>query len=52
MQEERRAAARALAGWRGMVAQSLQAQVNTGDLSQRIRSLDAAWARFDKAHVR
>ena len=56
LREEKRAATSALAGWRRMLAGSLQSgesgDVKTLDISQRIRSLDAAWARFDKAHAR
>ena len=54
---EKRAATTALAGWRRMLAECLQpesgeTEVKTLNIIQRIRSLDAAWARFDKAHVR
>ena len=54
---EKRAATTALAGWRRKLGQSLQpetgeAEVKTFNIIQRIRSLDAAWARFDKAYVR
>ena len=56
LREEMRAATTALAGWRRMLAGSLQSEesveVKTLDIIQRIRSLDAAWARFDKAHTR
>ena len=51
--EEKRAATTALVNWRGMLGQALQPEtVSPPNISQRIRSLDAAWARFDKAHVR
>ena len=54
---EKRAATTALAGWRRMLVQSLQpetgeTELRTLNIIQRIRSLDAAWARFDMAHSR
>ena len=57
MISEKRAATTALAGWRRMLVQSLQPETGETDLKtlniiQRIKSLDAAWARFDKAHIR
>ena len=55
---EQRAAATALASWVRMLGRALEPEpgeeeeVITLNILQRVRSLDAAWARFDKAHVR
>ena len=62
---EKRAASKALAGWRRMLTTALhspagevrtvpviQREVRTVPVIQRLRSLDAAWARFDKCHFR
>ena len=52
---EKRAASTALAGWRRMLGRALHpdtGEVSTVSLIQRIRSLDAAWVRFDKSHFR
>ena len=54
---EQRAAATALASWVRMLGRALEPEPgeeegNTLNILQRVRSLDAAWARFDKAHVR
>ena len=50
---ERAAAQGSLAGWRKMVRKAVHAE--TGHLEEdsvreRLKSLDAAWVRFDKAH--
>ena len=62
---EKRAASKALAGWRRLLTTALhspagevrtvpviQREVRTVPVIQRLRSLDAAWARFDKCHFR
>ena len=62
---EKRAASKALAGWRRLLTTALhspagevrtvpviQREVRTVPVIQRLRSLDAAWARFDKCLFR
>ena len=58
LMSEKRAATTALARWLRMLGRALQpeteetVETNTLNIVQRIRSLDAAWTRFNKAHVR
>ena len=52
---EKRAASKALAGWRRLLTTALHSpagEVRTVPVIQRLRSLDAAWARFDKCLFR
>ena len=50
---EKVAAATALSGWKKMLAKALQPEDENVDIDvikERIKSLDAAWARYEKAH--
>ena len=50
---EKTAARAALAGWREMLVKAVQAEggrLEEQTVRDRIKSLDAAWVRFDKAH--
>ena len=50
---EKSAAEAALSEWKEMLAKAVQVDEGSPDvdlIKDRIKSLDAAWARFDKAH--
>ena len=52
---ERTAAEAALAGWRRMLAKAVhprEGEVAPSAVQERLKSLDAAWTRFDQAHSR
>ena len=52
---EKSAADDALAGWKKMLLKAVHPKngdVVLGSVEERLKSLDAAWTRFDKAHYK
>ena len=52
---EKGAASRALSGWRELLSLALRppaGEVSQVNVLERLRSLEAAWARYDKCHMR